>query len=371
MPKRSHARPLNSRKTPNGAKFIAPFGFKSYSTGFTGLCQYPRTVRNASLARSAASCSAPADGPAPRISRELDGTTLRTADPKTLASPSAVPPWAPSPGASNGPRMSRFSSVDAIVAPTTAPNDPSAGPASPRSSAFSSTQAVQHRAGDGRPVDRPRRLELRTLRIRGQREDEQPRAGRARLVDGRLQRPEPQVRADRQRVTRQRPLLRQVRRRVAGHRGPDVTALRVDDHQRAGVPQPDRRLLEDGDPRRPEALEERGLRLEHRDPVGQRVDHAVRERRQTLRGVREAPGIQQVRRAGRCRRTAGRGCPSPPGAGRRTVRCSCLLLMSVLVDAADQAGPAVDQPGVHLHQAGPGVEQPGRVRAARGCRRPR
>src|SRR6266545_4301566 len=94
-----------------------------------GRDQEPRTERNPSAARCVASRSAVASGPAPRISRDIAGTTFRRASPNTPRRLSAVAPWAPRPGASSGPLIARSSSVLPMVAPTTAPNEPSSSPA--------------------------------------------------------------------------------------------------------------------------------------------------------------------------------------------------------------------------------------------------
>src|SRR6266508_2967355 len=68
-----------------------------------GRDQEPRTERNPSAARCVASRSAVASGPAPRISRDIAGTTFRRASPNTPRRLSAVAPWVPRPGASNRP----------------------------------------------------------------------------------------------------------------------------------------------------------------------------------------------------------------------------------------------------------------------------
>ena len=180
--------------------------------------------------------------------------------------------------------MSRFSSVWAMVAPTTAPNEPrssasalrsrrpsrtapaTVGPAVVRADWNCGPSGFEVRARTKRPAP-----EARASSIAGWSEPK-PRYGltvRASQASG--------------------PFSDRYGGRVARHGGADVAALGVDDHQGAGLAEADRGLLQYGDARRAEALEEGGLRLEHGDVLGQRVDHAVRERRQAFRRCRAGP----------------------------------------------------------------------------------
>ena len=106
-----------------------------------------------------------------------------------------------------------------------------------------------------------------------------------------LQGPEPEVRGHRERVAGQRRAIRQVRLGVGRHRRADVSTLGVDDHQRTRCLSSRDGPLEDRDAGRAVGLEERRLRLEHRDHVAERVDHAARDSLEPGDPVLVTPGL--------------------------------------------------------------------------------
>ena len=117
-------------------------------------------------------------GPAARISRaELEHHVAQCVAEDRGARRPAVPPWAPIPGTSSGPLMARSSSVPPMVAPTTAPKEPSGvGPGVERA------QPVEHGAGDGAAAGGAGVLDLAALRVGGQGEHEDARRRGARAV---------------------------------------------------------------------------------------------------------------------------------------------------------------------------------------------
>ena len=129
----------------------------------------PRTARRRRAAR-------PTSGPCRSTPRLTFGTTLRTAAPKTPGRSAGVAPWAPMPGASSGPLMSRsYDDRSPSVAPTTAPKEPRGS-----SPAFSAARCAEHRRADVPAVRADGVLDLGALRVGGQRQHEQPRAALAR-----------------------------------------------------------------------------------------------------------------------------------------------------------------------------------------------
>src|SRR5665647_2622550 len=90
---------------------------------------------------------------------------------------------------------------------------------------------------------------------------------------------------------RQRRAVGEVRVGVRRHRRPDVTALGIDDHERAGRVSGSDRALQHGDARRTVRLEERRLRLEDRHDVTERLDHAARDGLEPGEAVLVAPGL--------------------------------------------------------------------------------
>ena len=100
----------------------------------------------------------------------------------------------PAPG--YGPFSGARSATDSpMVAPTTTPNEPSGcGPG------VASAQLVDHRLGHRPAVGQPGVLDLRRLLVRGQRDHEDPRVVPGGQLEGRVQRADPEVRADRDRI---------------------------------------------------------------------------------------------------------------------------------------------------------------------------
>ncbi len=101
------------------------------------------------------------------------------------------------------------------------------------------------------------------------------------------------VRRHRQRVREERRVLAQEGLRVRGHGRADVAALGVHHDQRPGRPRLLDRLLQDGDAPRADPLEERALRLEDRDPLGQRLDDGAAQPLQARDVVVQAPVGEQ------------------------------------------------------------------------------
>ena len=117
-----------------------------------------------------ASRKAPTSGPARSTSRDTLGSTFGAARPKMRATSAAVPPWAPTPGARNGPlRPLRSAAASPMVAPTTTPKEPSG-----RASALRAASSSMTVWATVRPSAVARVLDLRALRVGGQREHEDP-----------------------------------------------------------------------------------------------------------------------------------------------------------------------------------------------------
>ena len=153
-------------------------------------------------------------------------------------------------------------------------------------------QVVEHQARDRAVLD-PGVLDLGALLVRGERQDEQPRAMGPGGLDERVQRAEAEERADRDRVRGERRGRVEVGVGVRLAGGSDVAALDVQQHQRPGGPGLRDHPLEDRDPPAAEALEERRLGLDHRDVRRDRVHDREREGLEAGDVVLEAPVLQQ------------------------------------------------------------------------------
>ena len=144
-----------------------------------------------------------------------------------------------------------------------------------------------------------------------------PAAGLGREVQGRPQRLEAQVRAQRHRIRGQRRAVPQPGVRVGGHGGADVAALGVRDGQHRRLPPPRPGCVPARPSRRsrgartaPPAVSPR-QRGSPRPPGRSARSVPARRRRRSGPSAAAAPG------ADRCRRTAGRGPPWPGPAGSR------------------------------------------------------
>ena len=121
-----------------------------------------------------------------------------SASPKTRPGRRAVPPWAPTPGASRGPLTAARSSPSSWTAgPTVAPTTRPTLPSSPRSrrAAFSAAAPDDDRRRQRRCRRRVGVLHLRPLRVGGQARTKTPRPVCRGQVERRAQRPEAEVRA--------------------------------------------------------------------------------------------------------------------------------------------------------------------------------
>ena len=233
-----------------------------------------------------------------------------------------MPPWAPYPGASSGPLMSRDSPVSPMVAPTTAPKEPE------RLGAVVEARAARRGRGRRRcrssaPVacwtSGPSLLEVRAST------NTPAPCLRAVSIIG-VERAEAEERAGGDRVGGQRRGRVEVGVGVGLRGGADVAALHVEQHQRAGRPGLGDHPLQDRDPAAAEPLVERRLRLDDRDERRHRLDHGEREPSRARPRRRRAPSVQQRRRAGRCRRRAGRGRGGRRGGGLRTATGHAVVL---------------------------------------------
>ena len=108
---------------------------------------HPASAARSSLARRAPSRRASGSGPSGEQLPRRAGQHVARRGTEDPADVGGGAPCAPYPGASSGPLMSRSSPVSPIVAPTTAPNEPSGSAPS-----LSAAQAVEHPAGDGAAV---------------------------------------------------------------------------------------------------------------------------------------------------------------------------------------------------------------------------
>ena len=189
-----------------------------------------------------------------------------------------------------------------IVAPMTAPNEPSGS-----SPALRRAQVVEHPARDQLAVLGAGVLHLRPLLVGGQRQHEQPGVVLAGGVDHRVERAEAEVRDGRDRVGGQRRGGVEVGVGVGLRGRADVAALDVEQHQRAGGPGLGDHPLQHGDPAAAEPLVERRLRLDHRDVRRQPLDRRQREPLQPGHVVGQPPLGQQpgVRVDARAQRAAG------------------------------------------------------------------
>ena len=326
----------------------------------------PGGSRSSSLARRAAAPSAAGSGPWRSRSRLELGSTFAAADPKIRPRSAAVPPWAPYPGASSGPLIAKSSPESPMVAPTTAPNEPSGS-----APALSGAQVVQHRAGDRAAVAGGRVLHLGALRVGGQREHEQAGAVASRGLDERVERAEAEVGADRDRVGGQRRGRVEVGVGVGLAGRADVAALDVQEHQGAGRPGLGDHPLQHRDAAAAEPLEERRLRLDHRDVRRQRLDRGQREPLQPGHGRRRGPtscssdGVRVDAGAERAARVHGRRA----AVRRRSRSCGAPRSTAPAARApaddprAGQQRALVDEGGVALQQ--------GRPRRRAGPGRPR
>ena len=231
------------------------------------------------LVWTARSRRAATSGPALSTSRLLAGRTFGRASPKTLRRSSLVPPWAPTPGDEQ--RSVDRREVELELLDGRAHGRPDDQADAPQLSPGPGRGVL---GGGGRDhalsdagVAQPGVLHAATLRVGGEREDEDPAAGRRGEVERRAQRLEAQVGAHRQGVARGDGVLAEVGLGVGRHGRPDVAALGVEDDQRARLAQGDDGALEDRHPARAEHLEEGGLRLHHTDVPRERLDAGVGE----------------------------------------------------------------------------------------------
>ena len=229
------------------------------------------------------------------------GQHVASAAPKIRGRSAAVPPWAPKPGARSGPLIAKSSPVSPMVAPTTAPKEPSGWAPALSARSWSRTRPATVRSpGQARAAPRAPPCWRCSASTNS--------AGvvLAGGVDERLQRAEAEERADRDRVGGERAGRVEVGVGVGLAGGADVAALDVEQHQRAELAGGGDDPLEDGDAPAAEPLVERRLRLDHGDLGRQRLDGAEREPLEPGDRVVEAPLVRAGRRAGRCRRTAAR-----------------------------------------------------------------
>ena len=175
-----------------------------------------------------------------------------------------------------------------IVAPTTAPKDPSGSAPALRARSASSTSPATVRAARGAGV-----LDLRALGVGGEREDEHAGAVLLRGVEQRVEGADAEERARGDRVDGHRRRRVEVGVGVGLGGGPDVAALDVEDDERAEVAGGDDGPLEHGDAARPVPLEEGRLRLHRGDRPGERLDRGHREPLQPGDVVGQAPGVQE------------------------------------------------------------------------------
>ena len=184
--------------------------------------------RSSSLARSTASRIAAASGPSRSTSRDELGSTAATAR-RSADVGDGRRPARRSPARGSAVEGEVLARVSPMVAPTTAPNEPSGSAPS-----LSSAQVVEHPAGDGPAVRGARVLDLRALLVGGEGEHEQTGVVAARGVDHRVERAEAEVRAGRDRVGGERRGRVEVGVGVRLRGRADVAALDVEQHQRAG-----------------------------------------------------------------------------------------------------------------------------------------
>ena len=234
-----------------------------------------------------------------------------------------------------------------IVAPTTAPKEPSGS--APALSARAAAPAPCPATVRPSPVracwtSGPSVLEVRASTNR-------PAPWRRRASTHRVERAEAEVRAGGDRVDGRAASGVEVGVGVGLAGRADVAALDVEQHQRAGRAGLGDDPLEDGDPPAAEALEERRLRLDHRhdrrdrlhrgqrEPLQRRPTSSARPHSSSSAGVRVDPDAEAARAPrsrgpGGCRRrrhrvssgrASGRGERRPAGgprwSGRGAARC--------------------------------------------------
>ena len=281
----------------------------------------PRRNANSSTCRATAARSASITGPSRSTSRDTLGSTAPACRRRSAGRRPAVPPWAPMPGHEDTGRSSCVESTPRwpMVAPTTTPSEPSGSAAGVAPGEF-----VDDRLGHRPAVGERGRAGPAALGVGRQRRARTPRRRAARPASkAGCERADAEVRADRDRVDRERRGRVEVGLRVGGHRRADVAALDVEQHQRTGGPARGDGALQHGDAARAEPLEERRLRLDHRRRVGERLDAGRRRTAPARPASSASPHARAGRRAGRCRRTAGRASSSAAAsrAPKVTTRC--------------------------------------------------
>ena len=175
-----------------------------------------------------------------------------------------------------------------MVAPTTAPNEPTGSAPSLSRRRWSST-VPGDRAVAGAAACCTSGPSLLEVRARTKR----PRVVGAAGLDHRVERAEAEVGAGGDRVGGQRRGGVEVGVGVGLAGRADVAALDVEQHQRAGGPRLGDHPLEHGDAAAAEALVERALRLDHADDRRDGLDHRQREPLQRRDVVGQAPLLEQ------------------------------------------------------------------------------
>ena len=138
-----------------------------------------------------------------------------------------------------------------------------------------------------------RRLELCPFRIRCPGQDEHRPAGAVGDVEGGPQRLEAEIGRRGHRIRAQRRRVVEPGPGVGRHGGTDVTAFRVGENECTGRPASGDGVLEHGEPRRTERLEEGDLRFDHRGHRTQCLGAGLGESPQTVDGHRQSPRLQQ------------------------------------------------------------------------------